>query len=106
MEEKCRQARGFRSCLPGPGSNIQRGEAYEATQGDRARPSRGTAQDANDALAAYPVGDHHVGMLSWKQETAASYNVDIGERLLVQATDHFIAAAPVCETIAPSRMSS
>jgi len=45
-------------------------------------------------------------MLSWKQETAASYNVDIGERLLVQATDHFIAAASVCETIAPPRMSS
>jgi hypothetical protein len=45
-------------------------------------------------------------MLSWKQETGASYDVDIGERLLAPATDHFIAAAPVCETIAPSRMSS
>jgi hypothetical protein len=30
----------------------------------------------------YPIGDHHLGMYSWGEETGADYDVDIGERLL------------------------
>jgi hypothetical protein len=82
MEEKCRQASGCRSPCLEPGSYISGARLNEGTQDDNARPNRSTAQDADDTLAAYPAGDHHVGMLSWKQETGASYDdVDIGERL-------------------------
>jgi hypothetical protein len=30
-----------------------------------------------DLLVVYPVGDHHLGMLSWKTETGADYDLDI-----------------------------
>lgn len=42
----------------------------------------------------YPIGDHHLGMLSWKHETGASYDLDIGEQLLASATDHLVAQSP------------
>lgn len=41
-------------------------------------------QDFN-LMTVYPVGDHHMGMLAWKHETGASYDLDIGESLLSAA---------------------
>lgn len=40
---------------------------------------------ADDELAIYPVGDHHLGMLSWKPETGANYDLKIGEQMLISA---------------------
>jgi hypothetical protein len=77
MEEKCRQASGCRSPCLEPGSYISGARLNEGTQDDNARPNRSTAQDADDTLVAYPAGDHHVGMLSWKQETGASMMMSI-----------------------------
>ena len=48
-------------------------------------------------MACYPVGDHHLGMLSWRPETGASYDLEIGERLLTRAFQHLIPRAPRCE---------
>ena len=45
-------------------------------------------------LTVYPVGDHHFGMLSWKHETGASYDLDIGEKLLADAVDGLIEVTP------------
>lgn len=53
---------------------------------------------SSDLLAAFPVGDHHFGMLSWDKETGDDYDLEIAERLLTKATAHLIAAAPSCET--------
>jgi hypothetical protein len=54
---------------------------------------------AGDLLACYPVGDHHLGMLAWGEETGGdSYDMKISEELLVNATDYLVAAAPACET--------
>lgn len=39
----------------------------------------------DDILAGYPVGDHHMGMLSWAAETGADYDINIGEKLLKDA---------------------
>jgi hypothetical protein len=50
-----------------------------------------------DLLACYPVGDHHLGMLSWGKETGASYDLKIGEQLLVGATDFLMSSVPACE---------
>lgn len=47
-----------------------------------------------DILVAYPVGDHHIGMLSWEDETGASYDLRIAESLAVQAIDHLVGVAP------------
>jgi len=50
-----------------------------------------------DWLFSIPIGDHHVGMLSWKYETGASYDVDIAEALLAAGTDYLVDPAPACE---------
>ncbi|MGH6796579.1 MAG: hypothetical protein ACREDH_15600 [Methylocella sp.] len=60
-------------------------------------PPSGTS---DSLMAFYPVGDHHLGMLSWKQETGASYDIDIGERLLAGAIDHLTQATPACQQAA------
>lgn len=51
-----------------------------------------------DTLATLlPVGDHHFGMMSWREETGADYDLAIAEKLLFKATDYLLAAAPACE---------
>jgi hypothetical protein len=47
-----------------------------------------------DELAVYPVGDHHLGMLSWKPETGDNYDLVIGERILINAFGELIHAGP------------
>lgn len=63
----------------------------------RAVPCARPTGSLSDLLACYPVGDHHLGMLAWKHETGASYDLDIGEKLLCQATDYLMEAAPPCK---------
>jgi hypothetical protein len=45
-------------------------------------------------MACYPVGDHHLGMLSWNEETGANYDIDIAEKLLSGAAMHLVLSAP------------
>ena len=47
-------------------------------------------------MANYPVGDHHMGMLSWRPETGDSYDIEIAERLLTRAFQHLVPLAPRC----------
>lgn len=58
------------------------------------RPKRNTAKGM---MAVYPVGDHHLGMLSWEDETGANYDLEIGETLLNKATDYLLQATVPCE---------
>jgi len=50
-----------------------------------------------DLMACYPVGDHHLGMLSWDQETGENWDLAIGEKTLREAMNYLIAASPACE---------
>ena len=43
-----------------------------------------------NTMACYPVGDHHLGMLAWHEETGESYDLKIGEELLAGATDYLV----------------
>lgn len=45
----------------------------------------------DDFLNVIPIGDHHAGMLAWKHEVGASYDLDIAEQLLGAATDHLLS---------------
>lgn len=56
-----------------------------------------TGPQLDNLLTLYPIGDHHLGMLSWKQETGASYDLEIGERLLTDAMSHLVAVSPPSE---------
>lgn len=43
-------------------------------------------------LAGYPVGDHHLGMLSWAEETGDDYDITIGEDMLTRAMQYLVNA--------------
>ena len=63
--------------------------AEELSQGvTRIDPVPAPEARCADLLAVYPVGDHHMGMLSWHRETGDSYDLRIGERLLMGAFSH------------------
>lgn len=48
-----------------------------------------------ELLPVYPMGDPHLGMLAWDQETgAASFDLKIAERNLVTAVDQLVGLAP------------
>lgn len=53
----------------------------------RAKPVSAPRRTTEDLMACYPVGDHHLGMLAWKDETGASWDLDIGEQMLCRAAD-------------------
>ncbi len=53
-------------------------------------PERGV----EDLMVCYPIGDHHLGMLSWDKETSDDYDMVIAESLLMQSMNHLIQTAP------------
>lgn len=55
-------------------------------------------QRRSDLLTVYPIGDHHVGMYSWKAETGADYDIKIARQLLVSASQHLLNVSPDTET--------
>lgn len=63
----------------------------------RASPIKAPKHTNSDLLAVYPIGDHHLGMLAWGAETGEDYDLKISEKLLVDATDHLLRAAPECD---------
>ncbi len=73
----------------------------ELTSGlPRVEPTKAPKTSSKDLMACYPVGDHHMGMLSWNKETGDDYDLQIGERLLTGAINYLIDAAPDCEEAA------
>lgn len=67
-------------------------------------PSRGLAEpvpspkhmDA-DLLAFYPIGDAHIGLLTWAPETGTNFNIKIAEQNLYAAIDRLVSLAPNAE---------
>jgi hypothetical protein len=51
----------------------------------------------SDLLTVYPIGDHHVGMLSWADETGCDYDIKIAEELLVGAMSRLVMSTPATE---------
>ena len=52
----------------------------------------------SDLLAVYPMGDPHIGMYSWAQETGADFDLAIAERLTLGAVTRLVETAPAAET--------
>jgi hypothetical protein len=65
----------------------------------RAKPvPRGRHAVSSDVLAVYPVGDHHLGMLAWNEETGGeSYDMPRSEQLLADASQRLIEVCPPSE---------
>lgn len=70
-----------------------------AAEVKRAKPvARGRHAVSADTLAVYPVGDHHVGMLAWSEETGGeSYDLARSEQLLADASQRLIEVCPPSE---------
>ena len=48
----------------------------------------------NDLLACYVMGDPHMGMYSWAEETGSNYDLKIARRLTTGAVDNLVSRAP------------
>jgi hypothetical protein len=47
-----------------------------------------------DLLCVYPMGDPHLGMYAWAEETGEDFDIEIAERNLVGAVDQLVGLAP------------
>lgn len=52
---------------------------------------------AADLLTVYPIGDPHVGMYAWAEETGDDWDLTIAERVHCSAMDALVQAAPASE---------
>lgn len=52
----------------------------------------------DELMVIVPIGDAHIGMLAWGEETGADYDLKIAEQLHCDAIDHLISAAPSAKT--------
>lgn len=48
----------------------------------------------DDLLSVYTMGDPHLGMHSWFQETGHNFDLDVAESNLCAAVDHLVSLAP------------
>jgi len=62
------------------------------------KPIKSPKSCKKDLLTIYPMGDPHVGMFSWAEETGESFDVKIAEKNLNQAVDILIDDAPPSDT--------
>ncbi len=85
-----------RSGEPGPEqwAEIVR-DVFSGTE--RVKPIPAPRQGNKDLLTVYPIGDAHVAMYSWAEETGADYDIKIAERLLISAATHLVDISPASD---------
>ena len=52
----------------------------------------------DDIMAVYPIGDAHLGMYAWGEETGDDFDMDIAEKDLRAAVDALTASTPAANT--------
>lgn len=61
-------------------------------------PKIATPKTSNkDLLTVYPMGDPHIGMYAWAEETGEDFDLKIAERNLTSAVEKLVADAPASE---------
>jgi hypothetical protein len=60
------------------------------------RPEPAGDFDSN-LMACYPIGDAHIGMYSWAEETGEDWDLKIAEKLHCTAMAHLVESAPATE---------
>jgi hypothetical protein len=62
-------------------------------------PEAHMAHRGNEGLmVCYPIGDLHLGMLSWSKETGTDWDLKIGQRVFDLSTEYLIDTAPEADT--------
>jgi UDP-2,3-diacylglucosamine pyrophosphatase LpxH len=59
-----------------------------------AEPASPPAFSDEETCTVYPLGDPHIGMLSWGAETGQDFDLQIAERDLIRAVDLLVDRAP------------
>jgi hypothetical protein len=59
-----------------------------------AAPTKAPRHAESDLMCALPLGDPHVGLLSWAAETGDDYDLRIAEQILCGAVDQAVELAP------------
>jgi hypothetical protein len=74
--------------------------AIEAMAADLPKlpPRKATGVWREDLLTVYPIGDPHIGMYSWREETGDDWDLAIAERVHCAAMAELVQAAPATET--------
>lgn len=77
-------------------------EAIEAMAEDlpRVKPRPANASYGAGLMACYPIGDAHIGMLSWAEETGEAWDLKIAEEVHCSAMARLVELAPPCEEAA------
>lgn len=57
-------------------------------------PRKGPKHVRNDLLNLYTFTDYHLGMRAWGRESGKDWDLDISEKILVDAFAHMVATAP------------
>lgn len=63
----------------------------------RIRPRKATGPHLPDLLTVYPIGDPHIGMYSWGEETGEDWDLPIAERTHCEAMAALVEASPASE---------
>lgn len=50
-----------------------------------------------DLMTVYPIGDHHVAMYAWAEETGDDYDIKVADKLLTSAMAHLVEQSEPCE---------
>lgn len=68
--------------------------AAMATDLPRVSPRKASGTYLDDLLTVYPIGDPHIGMVSWPEETGDDWNLKIAEQVHCDAMAELVRAAP------------
>lgn len=60
----------------------------------RVSPRKASGTYLDDLLTVYPIGDPHVGMVSWPEETGDDWNLKIAEQVHCDAMHELVRSAP------------
>jgi hypothetical protein len=72
-------------------------DSFKAYKGHATLPKTPKQPD-NDILTIYPIGDHHLGLYTWKPITGTNYDLSIGRKLLMDTMAALVANAPRSKT--------
>lgn len=72
-------------------------ESFRAYKGHATLP-RPPRHPDKDIVTVYPIGDHHLGLYTWKPVTGNNYDLSIGQKLLMDTMGALVANAPNSKT--------
>lgn len=73
-------------------------QVFDGYSGKAASAGHAPGHCATDLLTVYNIADHHLGLYAWARETGVSYDLDIGERVLLDAMRDLVAQTPNSST--------